>query len=274
MTEPGDGMWAAGDAYERYMGRWSRRVAREFTGRLRGGDGLPCADGLRWLDVGCGTGALTGQVVDLRRPRSVLGVDRSAAFVATARDLLPGPGPASFAVADGRALPVREGSLDVVVSGLALNFLPSPAAGVAEAVRVVRPGGVVAAYVWDYAGDAGFLRRFWDAALRVDPAAADLDEARRFPVCRPPALRALWEGAGLARVAVAPIEVPAVFAGFADLWEPFLAGQGPAPGYVAALDPSVRERLREALLADLPVRPDGSIALAVRAWSVQGVKPG
>ncbi|MFD9338270.1 class I SAM-dependent methyltransferase [Streptomyces sp. NPDC060028] len=272
MAEQGHDVWAAGDAYERYMGRWSRLVARAFTGRLRGGDGLPCGDDLRWLDVGCGTGALTGRVVELRRPRAVLGVDRSAAFVATARRLVPGP--ASFAVADALALPVRDGSRDVVVSGLALNFLPSPAAGVAEAVRVVRPGGVVAAYVWDYAGGMGFLRRFWDAALRVDPAAGELDEGRRFPVCRPDALRALWEGAGLAGVVVAPIEVPAVFAGFADLWEPFLTGQGPAPGYVAALDPPLRERLREALRADLPFRPDGSIALCLRAWAVQGVRSG
>ncbi|MEV6950383.1 class I SAM-dependent methyltransferase [Streptomyces sp. NPDC051183] len=266
MAEQGDGMWAAGAAYERYMGRWSRLVAREFTDRLG------CADGLRWLDVGCGTGALTGRVAERRRPRSVLGVDRSPGYVATARGLVPGP--ASFAVADALALPVRDGSLDVVVSGLSLNFLPSPAAGVAEAVRAVRPGGTVAAYVWDYGGGMGFLRRFWDAALRVDPAAGALDEGRRFPVCRPEPLRALWAAAGLAGVVVEPIEVPAVFAGFADLWEPFLAGQGPAPGYVAALAPPVRQRLREALRADLPVRPNGAVELSLRAWSVQGIRSG
>lgn len=139
---------------------------------------------------------------------------------------------------------------------------------------MVRPGGLVAAYVWDYSEGMGFLRRFWDAAVEVDPSAAALDEGRRFPVCRPEPLREVWADAGLVDVSVAPIEVPTVFADFADLWEPFLAGQGPAPGYVAALAPADRDRVRAALSAAVPRRPDGSLALTARAWAVSGRRPG
>ncbi|WP_250647431.1 hypothetical protein [Streptomyces sp. Sge12] len=160
----------------------------------------------------------------------------------------------------------------MVVSGLALNFL-EPARATAEAVRVVRPGGVVAAYVWDYPEGMAFLRRFWDAAAELDPAARALHEGRRFAQCRPDPLHALWTGAGLVDVIVNPIEVPTVFAGFADLWEPFLSGQGPAPGYVATLAPAARDRLRTRLEALLPTGPDGSVTLSARAWAVRGRRP-
>jgi SAM-dependent methyltransferase len=198
-------------------------------------------------------------------------VDRSAGFVDTVRAAAPRG--AWFAVADGQALPVRDASVDAVVSGLVLNFLPAPQAALDEAVRVVRPGGLVAAYVWDYAEGMALLRRFWDAAATVDPSAAALDEGRRFPVCRPGPLRGLWTAAGLADVAVVPIEVTAVFTRFADLWEPFLAGQGPAPGYVATLARPARDRLRDTLRAAVPALPDGSIRLMVRAWAVRGRRP-
>ncbi|MEU4497811.1 methyltransferase domain-containing protein [Streptomyces sp. NPDC023998] len=265
MKEQRFDMWAAGDAYERYMGRWSRLVADGFVASLS------CADGLRWLDVGCGTGALTAAVAARCRPRMVVGLDRSAGFVVSARAAAPAS--ACFVVADALSLPVRDEWCDVAVSGLALNFLSGPGAAVAEMARVVRPGGLVAAYVWDYAEGMAFLRHFWDAAVAVEPSAAALDEGRRFPVCRPDPLRALWTEAGLVDVAVAPIEVPTVFAGFADLWEPFLAGQGPAPGYVAALAPITRDRLRDTLGEAVPTRPDGSIAFTARAWAVQGSRP-
>ncbi|MFB7579474.1 methyltransferase domain-containing protein [Streptomyces hydrogenans] len=259
-------VWTAGEEYERYMGRWSRLVAEEFVGWLGEGDG----GGYR-LDAGCGTGALTAAAAAHGRARAVVGVDRSAGFVAAARGAVPAA--AGFVVADAGALPVRDGALDAVVSGLALNFLPLPDAAVAGWARAVRPGGLVAAYVWDYAGGMGFLRCFWDAAVAVDPSAAALDEGGRFPLCRPEPLRALWSGAELVDVVVAPIEVPTVFSGFPDLWEPFLSGQGPAPGYVAALDADTRVQLREALRAALPVRPDGSITLTARAWAVRGRRP-
>ncbi|MFE0675426.1 class I SAM-dependent methyltransferase [Streptomyces sp. NPDC058867] len=258
-------VWQAGPAYERHMGRWSRRVAERFTA-LSGH-----ADGLRWLDVGCGTGALATVLATRCRPALVLGCDRSERLVTAARDLSHGP--VRFAVADARALPVPDGSFDAAVSGLTLNFLPDPAEGVAEMARAVRSGGRVAAYVWDYAEGMEVLRRFWDAAVATDPEAAELDEGRRFPLCRPDPLHALWTRAGLRDVWVTPLVVPTVFTDLADLWSPFLAGQGPAAGYVADLAPEARDRLRDTLASSLPEAPDGTIPLLARAWSVSGAKP-
>ena len=165
--------------------------------------------------------------------------------------------------------------MDVAVSELVLNFLPEPGAAVAQAARVVAPGGLVAAYVWDYAESMGFLRHFWDAVTAVDPSSvAELDEGRRFPLCRPDPLRRLWSEAALVEVKVVPIEVRTRFAGFSDLWDPFLPGQGPAPGHVASLAAAARERLREALQQRVPARTDGSIALRARAWGVRGRRAG
>lgn len=280
-------MWTVGAAYDRYMGRWSRLVAREFA------PWLGCGDELRWLDVGSGTGVLAGVVADRCRPRLVLGVDRSEAFARAAADGAAAGCTADdrsaadrgsadrgsagsacrFVVADATALPVRDGSFDVAVSALTLNFLPGPAAVVAAMVGSVRPGGTVAAYVWDYADGMGFLRRFWDAAGRAVPSAAALDEGRRFPLCRPEALRGLWAAAGLVDVATTAIEVPTVFADFDDLWAPFLAGQGPAPAFVASLAPVERDRVRDELGAAVPRRSDGSIGFTARAWAVRGRRP-
>ena len=160
-----------------------------------------------------------------------------------------------------------------MVSGLVLNFVPDLGAALAEMLRVTRPGGVVAGYVWDYAGGMELIRRFWDAAIELDPAARGLDEGIRFPICAPGPLQRAFESAGLAGVEVRPIDVPTVFRDFDDYWTPFLSGVGPAPGYAAALDPARRDALRERLDATLPREPDGRIALTARAWAVRGRRP-
>jgi SAM-dependent methyltransferase len=255
-----DDVWAVGAGYEAYIGRWSRPVAATFVHRL------DRPTGGRWLDVGCGTGALTAAVLDHADPAHVTGVDPSAGFVAGGRARLTDRR-ASFAVGDARLLPFPDLCFDAVVSGLALNFVPGPGRAVRECVRVTAPGGVVAAYVWDYAEGMRLIRTFWDAAVQLDPAAADLDEAGRFPLCRPEPLGALWSAAGLAGVTVAPIDVPTVFTDFDDYWRPFLGGQGPAPGYVASLPEDRRAALRELLRSRLP---DGPIPFTARAWAVSG----
>jgi hypothetical protein len=148
-------------------------------------------------------------------------------------------------VGSATAIPAGDGEFDRVVSALVLNFVPQPDAALPEMCRVARAGGLVGAYVWDYAEGMQLIRMFWDAALELDPAAARLDEGRRFPLCRPDPLRALFDSAGLVDVDVTPIEVPTVFAGFEDLWGPFLGGQGPAPGYCTSLPEDGRSALRD-----------------------------
>ena len=259
-------VWAAGAAYESYVGRWSRLVAREFVRALEAPVG-----GL-WLDVGCGPGALAQAILAEAEPRGVVGIDGSPSFARHARATSAGL-PASFLAGDARALPVKVGRFDAAVSGLVLNFVPGPERMVAEMVRAVRPRGAVALYVWDYAGGMDLLRYFWNAATALDPAAFRLDEGRRFPICAPDPLRHLFERAGVSDVTTRAVEVPTLFRDFDDLWVPFLGGQGPAPGYAMALPEERRVALRERLRADLPVQADGSIRLAARAWAVMGARP-
>jgi SAM-dependent methyltransferase len=262
-SEPAE-MWAIGNAYEPYMGRWSRAVGREFLAWL---DAPP---GARWLDVGCGTGALSETILDVAAPTGLVGVDASPGFVAYARSQVL-DSRAHFQAGDARILPVETGAFDAVVSGLVLNFVPDPASAVADMTRAARPGGIVGAYVWDYAGGMEFVRRFWTTAAALDPAASELDEGRRFAgICHREALADLFQGAGLDGVATCGIDVPTVFRDFGDYWKPFLGGQGPAPAFVASLSPDRQADLRERIHADLPVAADGSISLVARAWAVKG----
>lgn len=260
-------VWIEGAAYEAYVGRWSRPVAREVVRWL----GMP--PGGRWLDVGCGAGALVGAVLEAGEPERVLGIDRSATFVRHARSRLT-DGRATFQAGDATRLPVATGTFDAAVSGLVLNFVADPAGMAAEMARACRPHGVVALYVWDYAEGMELIRRFWDAAVAVDPRASELDEARRFPICAPGPLRRLLEEAGLSAVEVRAVDVPTRFRDFDDLWSPFLGGQGPAPAYLGSLGPRAQADVRERLRTSLPGATGGSIDLRARAWAVRGSVPG
>src|SRR5919202_1845191 len=209
--------WDSGDAYEPYVGRWSRLVAREFL------HWLAVSSGCRWLDVGCGTGALTQAILKHAAPREVVGIDPSASYVAFARER-SSDARARFEVADAQALRAPTATYDVAVAGLVLNFVPKPKRALAEMARVVRPGGTVAAYVWDYAEGMQMMRHFWDAAGALDPSAQELDEGRRFLLCRPEPLTNLFQTPGLEKIAVRAIDVPTVFRNFEDYWSPFLGG--------------------------------------------------
>jgi SAM-dependent methyltransferase len=258
-------VWASGDRYEPYVGRWSRLVARDFV------DWLGVPKGKRWLDVGCGTGALAQTVLERAAPEEVLGIDPSEGFLANARRYVTDPR-ARFETADAQSLPVTDAAFDAAVSGLVLNFVPDQAKAAREMRRAVKVGGTVAAYVWDYAGEMQMMRRFWDAAVALDPAAREKDEGVRFPLCQPEPFAALFRGAGLSKVETRAIDVPTVFRDFDDFWTPFLSGQAPAPGYCMSLNEERRGALREHLRATLPTRADGSIPLIARAFAVRGMK--
>jgi SAM-dependent methyltransferase len=257
--------WASGGAYEPYVGRWSRLIAREF---LRW---LAVPPGACWLDIGCGTGALSQTILEVASPQSVLGVGPSEGYLAFAREQIQDTRVA-FRLGDTQALPVESAAYDAVVSGLVLNFVPQPSQALSEMIRAVRVGAPVAAYVWDYAGQMQLMRYFWDAAVALDPEAFPLDEGHRFPLCQPESLRQLFQVSRLGKVEVHMIDIPTLFCDFDNYWAPFLGGQGPAPGYAMSLSQERRIALRERLRATLPIASDGSIHLIARAWAVRGVR--
>jgi len=248
--------WSSGERYEPYVGRWSRLVAKEFV------DWLDQPTGLRWLDVGCGTGALSSTIIDVAAPAKLVGVDRSEAFVDYARRTVQSEA-ASFEVGDATELP--PGSFDLVVSGLVLNFLPDR---VAALRRMGELGGTVAAYVWDYADGMQLMKYFWDVAVELDSSAEH--EGERFAFCRPEELEGMFAEAGLGGVTSRGIVVPTAFGSFDDYWSPFLGGQGPGPAYLRGLDETAREALRKSLQERIPASADGSIELTARAWAVRG----
>ena len=256
--------WNDGDAYEFYVGRWSRKVGASFL------DWLNAPAGLRWLDLGCGTGALTNQILEACQPLSVTGVEPSEGFLSAARKRVGAR--ADFRQGGGEDIPVEDGSVDCLVSGLVLNFIPDKGRALAEMARCVAPGGTVAAYVWDYAGHTQFMRYFWDAAVALDPAAHEQDEGVRFPICNPEALKDLFASAGLKDVEVTAIDIVTPFPDFDDYWAPFLTGIGPAPGYCMSLDEPQRNNLRERLAKAVPTDPAGRILMAARCWAVRGTR--
>jgi SAM-dependent methyltransferase len=263
---PGKDVWDAGVLYEPYVGRWSRLVARELLKWLS----IPAQKD--WLDVGCGTGALSQIILEHGLPHAIKGIDSSAGFLAYAKAHVDSAR-VTFEFGDAQALPIESASFDAVVSGLVVNFVRQPLRAVAEMARVARPGGTVAAYVWDYAEKMELMRYFWDAAVSLNPGALELDEGRRFPICQPCPLAELFKNAGLQEVEVRPIDILTHFRDFDDYWSPFLGGQGPAPGYAMSLSEERRGALRERIRSNLPIAKDGSIPLMARAWAVRGRAP-
>jgi SAM-dependent methyltransferase len=258
-------VWASGDSYEPYVGRWSRLVAKEFLAWI------DVPQGVCWLDVGCGTGALSQTILQTCDPQAVKGIDQSEGFAGYARSKTNDPR-AAFEVGNAISLPVNDNEYDAAVSGLVLNFVPQPEKMTSEMRRAVIDGGIVALYVWDYADKMQFMRHFWDAAAALDPTTRELDEGPRFPVCNPDALHELFQKAGLKEIETRLIDIETHFKNFDDYWNPFLGGQGPAPVYAMSLDEEKRAELREKIREGLPFAEDGSIPLIARAWAAKGIK--
>jgi ubiquinone/menaquinone biosynthesis C-methylase UbiE len=178
-------LFADGQAYEQYVGRWSRPVGHRFV------HWLAQPPGLCWADVGCGTGALTGIVLQEAAPKRVIGVEPSEGFLHVARASITDPR-AALTSGDAQSLPIAHHAVHVAVSGLVLNFVPDKPRALAEMCRIVKPGGVVAAYVWDYADEMQLMRYFWNAVTDVFPEEAARDEGRQFPMCKPEPLAELF----------------------------------------------------------------------------------
>ena len=260
MTSPGpdERFFEAVDAYERFMGRYSRPLAHEFA-RAAG-----VAAGERVVDVGCGTGALTTVLAELVGPELVAAADPSEPFVEECRRRVPG---ADVRVGPAEALPFADNGFDCALAQLVFHFVGDQAAAVSEMARVTRSGGRVAACVWDFTGGMTLLRAYWDAAREVDPDAPD--EAERFGG-RPGELASLWGDAGLRDVADGSLTVSSEYHDFDELWESFLGGVGPVGVHASSLDESRREAVREALRGRLG-SPVGPFSLTGSAWYAVGV---
>jgi len=258
----GDG-WAIGAAYDAYMGRWSRSLAPAFV------EWLEQPPRRHWLDVGCGTGALSAAICELGNPGSIVACDPSGPFIDYARDTLPDKR-VNFELATAEHLPSREGGFDVVVSGLVLNFLAAPERALGAMRSRLSAEGCVAAYVWDYAGSMEFLSYFWEAALAQSSAASEFDERQRFASCSPAELAASFRAAGLEKVETTALDTTLRFANFDEYWQPFLGRTGPAPSYLASLEPAQRDGLKELLRERVGARHDRGIEFQVRAWAVRG----
>ena len=255
--------WLNGIAYERFMGRWSTLIAQKFL------KWLAAAPACSWLDVGCGTGSLTRLILETQQPKEVLSIDSSRDFISHAQRLITNP-IVHFKVGFAQSLEVDSNSMDSVVSGLVLNFVPQPDAAVLEMLRVTKPGGKIGIFLWDYAKGMQMLRYFWDTAVELDDKATEFDEGNRFPICQEGQLEALVRKAGLTQVEAAPIEVKTVFQSFDDYWQPFLGRVGSAPGYVTSLNQKSRHKLEDKLRNSLSIDKNGSISIAARAWAVKG----
>jgi SAM-dependent methyltransferase len=246
-------------AYDRHIGRYSQELARAL---IRAAGVRP---GERALDVGCGPGALTTELASVLGAERVAAVDPSAPFAAACRERNPG---VAVEVGAAESLSFDDATFDHALAQLVVNFMSDPPAGVREMRRVTAPGGTVGAAVWDYAAEMTLLRRFWDAALALDPDVRDLDE-RNMPYCTPESLEHLWSSAGLAGVSVSPAVVSAGYQDFDDLWQPLELGVGPAGAYVAGLPSDRRQALKEELRRRLGAG-DEPFRLTARAWIAVG----
>ncbi len=253
----------APEDYDRFMGRYGDALGRALA------DAAGVKHGMRALDVGAGTGKLTGVLAEIVGEENVSALDPSEPFVAGLRDRFPA---AQVRQGSAEQLPFEERSFDAVLAQLVVNFLSDPERGADEMRRVARDGGAVAAAVWDYRGEMTMLATFWEAAAAVDArGAAARDERTRMRFGRPDELADLWRGVGLRDVRGGEIVVRASYEGFDDLWDPFLKNVGPAGDFVATLEPETKAAFREQYRTLLG-SPDGPFELSARAWYAVGTR--
>jgi SAM-dependent methyltransferase len=253
-------------SYERFMGRWSRLVAPLLV------DFADIPESGWILDVGSGTGSLAFTIAERKSQCYVMAVDLSNPYIADANSRNPFPNRASFQSGDTQQLPFPDATFDASLSLLAFNFIPDPARALREVSRVTKPRGRVSAAVWDYGAGMRMLRAFWDAAANVDASAKNLDE-KHMPLCRAGELSELWKRSGLENVHEQPLDITMQFESFADYWEPFLLGQGPAGAYLQTIDVDRLQVLSGELKRRLALSEDAPFTLPARAWAVRGTVP-
>jgi len=256
--------WENGFVYDQFMGRWSKLVSEKFL------TWFAAPSNQSWLDVGCGTGNITGQILKTCQPGNVASIDSSPGFIYYAKRSIT-DSLVNFFVSYAQTLGLQSKSMDAVISGLVLNFVPQPEAAIAEMIRVTKPGGKIGAFVWDYGHGMQFLRYFWDAAIAVNHSAAAFDEGSRFNICRQGQLEWMFQLAGIQQIEAKSIEIKTEFKNFDDYWQPFLGNVGTAPGYLSRLGKNEIKKLEDFLRNSLPTNKNGVISLSASAWAVKGI---
>ena len=254
--------WSSGNQYDEFMGRWSNRISEKFL------NWLSVPFDRTWLDLGCGTGSLTKLILEKYHPTKVISIDSSSEFILYSKQSIINP-IVHFQVGMAQELELESNSIDAIVSGIMLNFVPQPETVIAEMIRVVKPGGCIGIFVWDYSKGMEMLRYFWDAAVELDYSAKVYDEGIRFPLCQEGQLESLVKAFDLKEFEAIPIEEKTVFNNFDDYWLPFLGNVGPAPSYTMNLKEKDKQKLENRLRELLPIEPDGSISLMAKAWAVK-----
>ena len=258
-----DDSWSSGDQYERYMGRWSNLISQKFL------KWLDVPFDRIWLDIGCGTGSLTKLILEKYQPKKVISIDSSSKFINFSKQSIISS-KVHFQVGLAEKLEIESKSIDAIVSGIMINFVPHPKKVIAEMKRVVKTGGTIGAFVWDYSKGMEMLRYFWDAAAEIDIRAKEYDEGIRFPLCQEGQLESLINASNLKEVSGIAIEETIIFKSFDDYWMPFHGNVGPAPSYLTSLSEMNKKKLENRLREILPIKQDGSISLKVKAWAVKG----
>jgi SAM-dependent methyltransferase len=260
-------MFGDAEAYERFMGRWSRLIAPSLL------EFADIPDAGRVLDVGSGTGSLAFVIAD-RKPRcKVVGIDPSKEYVAYATSRNRVGARAGFEIGDAQQLHFDDATFQSSLSLLVFNFIPDPGKALREVMRVTKPGGRIAAAVWDYGAGMRMLRTLWEAAVNIDPRAEAVEE-KNMPLCHAGELSDLWKKAGLTSVDERPLDITMHFQSFADYWDPFLLGQGPAGAFVRRLERARLQTLRDEVKRRLHLDAEkAAFDLPARAWAVRGTVP-
>jgi SAM-dependent methyltransferase len=256
--------WDNIQGYEMYVGRWSRALSLDFVHWLNA-----CA-ALKWMEIGCGTGALTQAIAETYDPSSLLALDKSEAYLTKARENGKLSKVSFLRVDLDSFLP--EGEFDNITSGLVLNFLPHTEKTLRSLMSNLRNGGQLSAFVWDYGGHYQPMRHFWDAAKEVSAVAKDFDTGIKFEICRKEKLISLFESLGLTHVEFTNLERIAMFQNFDDYWLPIASAQGSVTEFISILTEKEKDNLKETIRRRLPIALNGEIKLIINALAVKGVK--